>query len=441
MTAHAKRTHTALAAAVTGLVMLGLQACATTDMPEPKYPVYMQDKPAPAAPVAEAPAPDVVPETLPGPSTAMTTTELPPVVVPPPPPRPDEDMTKPVTTTAAAAPVKDSRAAYSYTLVAQDTLYGISRRFGVPVKTLYDINGFDPGATLRIGQKVLLPEGAADKGPEARANGATLVRLGSAPAAAPKATVTAPAAKPVEAKAEVKPSTSLPPPPLPKPKTTTTTTAPAPAVVAKPTVNPPAATTTAAADVKPAVKAPPVATPTVAVAPVKTPVVTPPAAKPETKPATKPLSATPPPPVAGFPTNAQLTQMGKGMFAWPVKGKILVPFGQLAPNVRNDGINISSAGGTNVLAAADGVVVYQGDQVRELGNTIYIKHPNGWYTGYSHLSGMNVSNNQRVTKGQVIGTVGQSGTIDQPQLHFEVRYTPSTDIARPIDPKLVLPGS
>ena len=52
---------------------------------------------------------------------------------------------------------------------------------------------------------------------------------------------------------------------------------------------------------------------------------------------------------------------------------------------------------------------------------------------------MTVKNNERVTKGQVIGHVGQTGTIDQPQLHFEIRYTPSTDIARPVDPSLVLP--
>jgi murein DD-endopeptidase MepM/ murein hydrolase activator NlpD len=127
------------------------------------------------------------------------------------------------------------------------------------------------------------------------------------------------------------------------------------------------------------------------------------------------------------------------LFTWPVKGRIIVPFGQLAPNVRNDGINIASDAGTEVKAASDGVVVYQGDQVKELGNTVYIKHPNGWYTGYSHLQSMAVKNNEKVTKGQVIGKVGQSGVIDRPQLHFEIRYTPSTDIARPVDPTLVLP--
>ena len=132
--------------------------------------------------------------------------------------------------------------------------------------------------------------------------------------------------------------------------------------------------------------------------------------------------------------------MGRGIFGWPLHGKILVPFGQLAPNVRNDGINIAADSGADVKAAADGVVVYEGNQVKELGNTVYIKHANGWYTGYSHLATMAVQNNQHVTKGQVIGAAGQTGTIDRPQLHFEIRYTPSTDIARPIDPSdLVLP--
>ena len=64
---------------------------------------------------------------------------------------------------------------------------------------------------------------------------------------------------------------------------------------------------------------------------------------------------------------------------------------------------------------------------------------NGRWSGYSHLLSMTVKNNEHVTKGQVIAKVGQTGVIDRPQLHFEVRYTPSTDIAKPIDPNLVLP--
>ena len=408
-----------------GAMLLGLQACATTEMPQAKYPVYMQDKPAEAVATAapEAAPVSTAPVISPASSGTVTTTEL----APPPPPPPPAISTPPsaVATISAprpapaTAPVRDARAAYVYTLVQHDTLYGVSRRFGVPVKTLYDINGFEPTATLRIGEKILLPEGAADKGTDEHANGPAMVRLTTA--------LAAPAAPAKPTPAVVKPVPVATPP--------------------KPTVAQPTAVATATpkpAITSPAVKTPtqPTAPTTVAAAPTPGPSVTTTTTttttSATTRPATKPV-ITQPPVVAGFPANAQISQMGRGLFTWPVKGKVIVPFGQLAPNIRNDGINISAASGTEVRAAADGVVVYEGDQVKELGNTVYIKHPNGWYTGYSHLLTMGVNNNEMVKKGQVIGTVGETGTIDQPQLHFEVRYTPSTDIARPVDPTLVLP--
>lgn len=426
---HRMRLHLVMAVAA-GAVLLGLSACTTSNAPAPKYPIYMQEKPGDTAPAAEAPPADQAPTVIAPPSGGgITATELPP---PPPPPPPVETTTPAAGPVAAApvsgAPVKDTRAAYVYTMVAQDTLYGISRRFGVPVKSLFEINGFEPEATLRIGQKVLLPEGAVDKGADSRANGAAMVRLSAALAS------TTPAPKPVEPK-PVAANPVTPVASTPAPVTKPTSSLPPP-VVTKPASTPakPAVTAPVSVSAKPTVTSPaiPAATTPKPVAAAPTPVVKP-------APVAKPATVTPPPPVAGFPTNAQLSQMGRNMFAWPVKGKVVVPFGQLAPNVRNDGINIASTTGTDVVAAADGIVVYQGDQVKELGNTIYIKHANGWYTGYSHLSGMKVANNQKVTKGQVIGAVGQTGTIDQPQLHFEVRYTPSTDIARPIDPRLVLP--
>lgn len=379
-----------------GAAMLMLQACTGT-MPQPRYPVYMQDKPAEATQTVTqagddtpaSPAPDQQPVVTPqGNQGGIKTTELAPPPPPPPPP--------PASDTAArgdTAPVKDTRAAYVYVLQPKDTLYGVSRRFGVPVKVLYEMNGLAPNASLRIGQKILLPANAVDKGKEDHANGPGMVRLDQALAAKPAAPV--PAAPSTSAKPAVKPAVT--PPATTTTTTTTTTTKPA---VAPPGSKPATSTTT---------------TTTTTAAPAK------PAAS------------------GGFPTNAQLTQMGKGLFTWPVKGRIIVPFGQLAPNVRNDGINIAADAGTEVRSASDGVVVYQGDQVKELGNTVYIKHPNGWYTGYSHLSTMTVKNNEKVTKGQVIGKVGQSGVIDRPQLHFEIRYTPSTDIARPVDPTLVLP--
>jgi murein DD-endopeptidase MepM/ murein hydrolase activator NlpD len=360
-------------AALSCAAVLALQACTGAGMPQPKYPIYMQDKPAePTATIQPALVEEAPPATTtPSPSGSVQVTELAPMTPPPPPPPPPPaEMMKPAETAAAPA-----GAGYVYVLQSKDTLFGVSRRFSVPVKSLYALNGLTVASSLRVGQKILLPVSAVDKGVEDHANGPTMTKVKAVLAAA---------------------ATPKPAAPITTTTTVTTTT--------KPTVAPPgvAAVTTKTAEAKPVV-------------------------------------AKPVPPVAGFPANAQIAQMGKGKFAWPVKGHVLVPFGQLAPNIRNDGLNIAASAGTEVKAASEGTVVYEGDQVKELGNTIYIKHDNGWYTGYSHLQSMKVKNNEHVSKGQVIGTVGQTGTIDKPQLHFEIRYTPSTDIARPIDPTLVLP--
>jgi murein DD-endopeptidase MepM/ murein hydrolase activator NlpD len=388
-------------AALGGIAALVLQGCATTDMPQPKYPIYMQGKPAEATQtVAQAEEPPSV--TAPPNNGGVTSTDLPPPPPPPPPPSASSSSSSSSSSSeSASAPVRDTRAAYVYILQAHDTLYGVSRRFGVPVKTLYEINGLAPDSALRIGQKILLPDTAVDKGAEEHANGPSMVKLN---AVLPPAK---PATSPAKPMPPAKPGTK---PAVPATTTTTTTTT-------KPVASAtPSTTTTTTTTTKPTVASP-----------ASTPA------------ATKPVETPPPPAATGFPSNTQIAQMGKGLFVWPVKGKILVPFGQLAPNVRNDGINIAADSGADVKAAADGVVVYEGDQVKELGNTIYIKHPNGWYTGYSHLLSMTVKNNEHVTKGQVIAKVGQTGVIDRPQLHFEIRYTPSTDIAKPIDPNLVLP--
>ena len=368
-----------------GAILLMMQACSSMEEAQPKYPIYMQDKPAEAVqtpaqagddhPVVAPPA-AAAPKGM-APAGTVETNDLPPPPPPPPPP-----STSAMTETTPVAPVKDTRAAFVYILQPHDTLYGVSRRFGVPVNQLYDLNGLPPNASLRIGQKILLPPTAVDKGADPHASGSTMVKL----AAALPAKTVAPPPPPVEG-ARAKPP------------------------VTKPAI---AAASQRADTGKPAT-------------------FDAPAARPETK------APAPEPVVAGFPSNDRLSQMGRGMFAWPLRGKILVPFGQLAPNVRNDGINIAADTGSDVKAASDGVVVYEGNQVKELGNTVYIKHANGWYTGYSHLASINVQTNQHVSRGQVIGTAGQTGVIDRPQLHFEIRYTPSTDIARPIDPMLVLP--
>ena len=91
--------------------------------------------------------------------------------------------------------------------------------------------------------------------------------------------------------------------------------------------------------------------------------------------------------------------------------------------------------------AADGEVVYAGDQVPSFGNLVLIKHPGGWVTAYAHMGRILVKNRDQVVQGQQIGVVGQTGQVDRPQLHFEIRYAPSPkDKAIPVDPALVLPA-
>ena len=108
-------------------------------------------------------------------------------------------------------------------------------------------------------------------------------------------------------------------------------------------------------------------------------------------------------------------------FSWPVRGKILSAFGAKNGGLYNDGINISAAFDSTVAAAENGVVAYAGNEVRGMGNLIIIQHSDGWMTVYAHLNSMSVRRGARVSVGQKIGTVGQTGKVTSPQLHFEIR--------------------
>ncbi|HQR90829.1 MAG TPA: M23 family metallopeptidase, partial [Caulobacter sp.] len=107
---------------------------------------------------------------------------------------------------------------------------------------------------------------------------------------------------------------------------------------------------------------------------------------------------------------------------------------------RNDGVNIRANAGAPVVSAADGEIAYAGNQVPTFGNLVLVKHADGWVTAYAHLGSTDVKMRQQVSKGQQLGTVGSTGGVNEPQLHFEMRYAPTVkDKARPVDPALVLP--
>ncbi|MDB5417355.1 MAG: peptidase [Phenylobacterium sp.] len=284
----------------------------------------------------------------------------------------------------------------AYAVGPGDTTFAIAKRFGVSIEALRAANGMGRRGSIHTGEKLRLPPGYRDRGPLTAAAPAP-IRMQPQPAAAPIRTQ--PQAY-TPSSTEESPAPGARPPSGPQPY--------APPTTPRPYV--------------PQAYSPPVA------ARPYTPPTTPGAG-----PALAPQSAPP-------PTDAQISEMGRGRFQWPLKGEILSDFGPKTPGQRNDGINIRAGSGDAVRAAASGDVVYAGDQVPGFGNLVLVKHADGWVTAYGHLSRVEVKMQQKVSQGQEIGQAGSTGGVAEPQLHFEVRYAPNPlERARPIDPKLVLP--
>jgi len=108
-------------------------------------------------------------------------------------------------------------------------------------------------------------------------------------------------------------------------------------------------------------------------------------------------------------------------FLKPVEGKTISGYGTKTDGLYNDGINIAAARGTLVKAADNGVVVYAGNGLKDSGNLVLVRHEDRWMTAYGHLDQIKVANGDIVGRGKTIGTVGSSGAVNSPQLHFEVR--------------------
>lgn len=111
----------------------------------------------------------------------------------------------------------------------------------------------------------------------------------------------------------------------------------------------------------------------------------------------------------------------KTKFMWPVNGTVISGFGNLGKGRKNDGINIKAPLGTAVKAADGGTVAYAGNELKGFGNLILVKHSDGWITAYAHNDKLLVKKGQKVVRGEKIATVGSTGSVTVPQLHFEVR--------------------
>lgn len=112
---------------------------------------------------------------------------------------------------------------------------------------------------------------------------------------------------------------------------------------------------------------------------------------------------------------------GNGRFMRPVEGQIISNYGPKAGGLHNDGINIRAPRGAPVRAAENGVVVYTGDDLQGYGNLVLVRHEGQMMSAYAHLDKTLIKRGDKVMRGQSIGTVGSSGQVDSPQLHFEIR--------------------
>jgi murein DD-endopeptidase MepM/ murein hydrolase activator NlpD len=110
---------------------------------------------------------------------------------------------------------------------------------------------------------------------------------------------------------------------------------------------------------------------------------------------------------------------------WPLEGRIGSSFGERQDPINGEGafhsgIDIDAPIGTPVRAAADGEVI-EADMGNGYGRQVRLDHGHDVVTVYAHLSAMAVVPGQHVTRGQVIGYVGESGRVTGPNLHYEVR--------------------
>jgi murein DD-endopeptidase MepM/ murein hydrolase activator NlpD len=275
-----------------------------------------------------------------------------------------------------------------YVVKSGETLYSLARRFGVETAELAALNGLNEHRHVRSGQRLYLPSGAA----EAELAEAT-PRGGGAPPRSSRPYTT------VEPTPYTPPSGQPYVPPSSQPNTPPPATTPAPSAQGFQLAQPSAPAQPPASGPRPLV------------------------------------------PAGAAPSAAEVAAAGRGKFVWPVGGSVISGFGPKPDGQKNDGVNVSATTGDPVRAAADGEVVYAGDQVPSFGNLVLIKHAGGWVTAYAHMSRILVKNRDQVTQGQEIGDIGQTGQVASPQLHFEIRYAPSArDKAVPIDPMLVLPA-
>lgn len=293
--------------------------------------------------------------------------------------------------TPPASAVAPRTAGGTHVVQAGETLNSVARQYNVTPAALGAANGIGAGMTVRTGQNLVIPPAGAATVAQAAAAPVQGGQLGTMPAAAPATAAAVASSRP------------LPPP----------ATSAKPAVASAP-VPPP---------VQMAAASP---TPAVTRSPAPAPV---PAATPKVETAAK-VSA-----VADVDDAPRASGAAGPQFRAPVRGRVISSFGPKPGGARNDGVNFAVPEGTAVRAAEDGVVAYAGNELKGYGNLVLIKHADGYVTAYAHASELDVKRGDTVRRGQVIAKAGQSGSVQSPQLHFEIRKGSSA-----VDPSRYVAG-
>jgi murein DD-endopeptidase MepM/ murein hydrolase activator NlpD len=125
-----------------------------------------------------------------------------------------------------------------------------------------------------------------------------------------------------------------------------------------------------------------------------------------------------------LPPSGEFAAM-KGRLIWPVSGKVIRGFGKhthprYGTVTMNNGLDIAAPAGAPIVAVAVGVVEFV-DWIDAFGKCVILNHGGGYYTLYAHVAATNVSQGQKVGRGQVIAEVGDTGSLEGYVCHFEIR--------------------
>ncbi len=133
----------------------------------------------------------------------------------------------------------------------------------------------------------------------------------------------------------------------------------------------------------------------------------------------------------------KLAPRKKRTFRAPVGAPVSSGFGTRVHPILGEvrmhtGLDYAAGTGVPIKAAGSGIVVWAGPR-GGYGNAVIIDHRNGLATLYAHQSRVSATVGQKVSAGQVVGFVGQTGMSTGPHLHFEVR-----ELGAPVDPRWYL---